>query len=159
MRLKALAALAGAALSMLPPAASAAPCGSEVIPLTTFHLDITIPKRSYAVGQSAVFNVTVTRPAHEDPLGQGIEMPPPHSSPAEGVPVGVGLIVDDVYLWGLGRSDAQGKTRIKVPLKSYTPAGMAQARAFAQRTVVDTPCLTINEIGYRPMPDAFRVTR
>lgn len=139
--------------------ASASPCGGiEVVSLTTFHLDIAPAKPVYEVGQTAVFNVTITRPAHEDPAGQGIEVPPPRSFPAADVPVGIGLVVEDVYLWGLGRTDAAGKTSIKVPLRSYTPAGVAQARAFAQKTVVDSPCLTVNEIGYRPMPDAFRVT-
>lgn len=158
MRAARIAAAVALAASLTGSAPASAACGVEIVPLTTLHLEIETTRPVYEVGESAVFNVVVSRPAHEDPLGQGIEIPPPHSFPAEDVPVGIGLMVDDVYLWGLGRTNGDGMTSIKVPLKSYTPEGIAQARAFAQKTLVDTPCLTVNEIGYRPLPDAFRVT-
>ncbi|HVF53657.1 MAG TPA: hypothetical protein VNC78_08645 [Actinomycetota bacterium] len=145
------------------PASAPLPCGAsggmEIVQLRTFYVDVQIPKKTYRVGQTAIFNMTVTRPAHEDPLGNGIPVDPPQSEPAEGVSIGVGLIIDDVYLFGLGVTDTEGKSSIKVKLKSYTPAGMAQARAFAKKNVADSPCLVIDEIGYRPMPDAFKVIK
>ncbi len=140
--------------------AAPGPCGSiEIVQLRTLHVVAKIPKKVYKVGETALFKLTVTRPAHEDPLGQGVPIDPPTTQPAEGISIGVGLIVDDVYLWGLGITDQGGKATIRIKLKSYTPAGMAQARAFGKKNLVDTPCLVIDEIGFLPMPNAFEVTK
>lgn len=144
-------------------APSPAPCGAsganEIVQLRTLHVETKISKKVYRVGETAIFKMTVTRPAHEDPLGQGVPVDPPTTQPAEGISIGVGLVVDDVYLWGLGTTDQGGKATIRIKLKSYTPAGMAQARAFGKKNLVDSPCLVIDEIGFLPLPNAFEVTK
>ncbi len=139
-----------------------APCGAgatEIVQLRTLNVVAKVSKKVYKVGETAIFKITITRPAHEDPAGQGIPVDPPTTQPAEGISIGVGLIVDDVYLWGLGMTDEAGKTTIRIDLKSYTPAGTAQARAFGKKNVVDSPCLVIDEIGFLPMPNAFEVKK
>ncbi len=157
--LVAAAALMSAVLVAGPTAAAPAPapCGSfEIVQLRTIHIDAKISKPVYKVGETAIFKLTLTRPAKEDPAGQGIPMDPPTTQPADGVSIGIGLIVGDVYLWGLGMTDQGGKATIRIKLKSYTPAGIAQARAFGKKNIADSPCLVIDEIGFLPMPNAFK---
>lgn len=131
----------------------------EVVGLRTYHLVVEADKPSYKVGDTAVINVTVTRPAHEDPLGQGIPMDPPESFPAENVNVGIGLRIGDVFLFGHALTNADGLAKVKIDIKSYTPAGKASADAYAWKTVQDTPCAKVEENGYTSKPDLFRVFR
>lgn len=131
----------------------------EVISLRTYHLVVEADKPAYKVGDTAVVNVTVTRPAHEDPLGQGIPIDPPESFPAEDVNVGIGLRVGDVFLFGHALTNADGLAKVKIDIKSYTPAGKASADAYAWKTVQDTPCAKVEENGYTREPDLFRVFR
>ena len=131
----------------------------EVVSLRTYHLVVEADKPSYKVGDTAVINVTVTRPAHEDPLGQGIPIDPPESFPAEEVNVGIGLRIGDVFLFGHALTDAEGLAKVKIDIKSYTPAGKASADAYAWKTVQETPCAKVEENGYTSKPDLFRVFR
>jgi len=167
--LAAIAILAG--LFAFAPVSSAAACSRanvrsmlrsgaiEVVSLRTFHLEVKPDKKVYRVGDTAKINVTVTRPAHEDPAGLGIPIDPPMSFPAEDVNVGIGLRVGDVYLFGYSRTNADGLAVVKVPIKSYTPAGKAMADAYAWKTVVDTTCAKVEENGYRQLPNLFTVLR
>lgn len=160
-----------AALLVVAPASSAAACSSrnvramvrsgaiEVVALRTYHLEVEPSQKTYKVGDTAKINVVVTRPAHEDPAGQGIPIDPPQSFPAEGVNVGIGLRIGDVFLFGHSVTNADGLAVVKVPIKSYTPAGKAFADAYAWKTAADTPCLRVEENGYRQMPDLFTVIR
>lgn len=131
----------------------------EVVALKTFHLVVKPIKTQYQVGDTAKIQVTVTRPAHEDPAGLGIQQEPPESFPAEGVNVGMGLRIGDVFLFGHAISNADGKAVVKIKIKSYTPSGMAMVDAYAWRTVADTTCAKVEEEGYRQMPDLFKVFR
>lgn len=158
-----------AALLVVAPVSSAGACSSrnvksmirsgaiEVVGLRTYHLEVAPSKKAYKVGDTAQINVTVTRPAHEDPLGQGIPVDPPESFPAEGVNVGIGLRIGDVFLFGHAVTNADGVAKVMVPIKSYTPAGKAYADAYAWKTAADTPCLKIEENGYRQLPGLFTV--
>lgn len=165
-------ALLSGLLSFGPAAAAAQACSSrsvrtmlrsgnalEVVSLRTYHLEVKADKPSYKVGDTAVINITVTRPAHEDPLGQGIPVDPPQSFPAEDVNVGIGLRIGDVFLFGHALTNAEGLAKVKVDIKSYTPAGKANADAYAWKTVHEAPCARVEENGYTNKPDLFRVFR
>ncbi len=131
----------------------------EVVGLRTFHLEVKPLKKRYKVGETAKIEVTVTRPAHEDPAGLGVPIDPPQSFPAEDVNVGMGLRIGDVFLFGHAVTDADGKAVIKIKIKSYTPAGKATADAYAWKTAADTTCAKVEENGYRQMPNLFTVFR
>lgn len=158
-----------AAVVVVAPVSSAGACASrnvksmmrsgaiEVVALRTYHLEVEPTKKAYRVGETAQINVTVTRPAHEDPAGQGIPIDPPESFPAEGVNVGIGLRIGDVFLFGHSVTDSEGLAKVRIPIKSYTPAGKAMADAYAWKTAADTPCLRVEENGYRQLPDLFTV--
>jgi hypothetical protein len=163
-------ALLGATLSVVT-ATPAAACGSrsvrqqmkagalEVMSLRTFHLEVKGDKPLYNIGEVAKIHVTVTRPAHEDPLGQGIPLDPPMSFPAEGVNVGVGLRVGEVFLFGHNITDAEGHTIVKVKIEKYAQPGPASADIYAWKSLVDLPCLRVEENGYTQAPKIFTVPR
>ncbi|MDQ4065955.1 MAG: hypothetical protein M3161_07905, partial [Actinomycetota bacterium] len=52
--------------------------GVETVTLRTFHLEVDTPKAG-KIGSVAVIKVNITRPAKEDPLGQGIPMDRPYT--------------------------------------------------------------------------------
>lgn len=151
---------AGAAPALSPEAVVRGACGNfETISLRTYHVVIKSDKEVYAVGETAKIHVKVTRPAHEDPLNLGIPIDPPVSEPAEGVNVGLGLRVGDVFLPGFGITDAKGEVDIGIKLPPYTPTGSATADGYAWQEQVKTTCLTIQENGYRQEPRLFKVVR
>ncbi|MFN2526671.1 MAG: hypothetical protein ABR505_10510, partial [Actinomycetota bacterium] len=80
----------------------------ETVQLKTFHVVISTAKKVYRVGETVPIDIEVTRPAHEDPLGQDQPMDPPASEPASDVTVGLGLQVGRTYLFGIGRTDDAG---------------------------------------------------
>ena len=131
----------------------------EVIGLRTFHLEVNPIKTRYKVGDTAKVEVMVTRPAHEDPVGLGQPVDPPESFPAEGVNIGMGLRVGDVFLFGHAMSDSDGRAIVNIKIKSYTPSGTATADAYAWKTAADTTCAKIEENGYRQTPKLFSVFR
>jgi hypothetical protein len=129
----------------------------ETITLRTYHVVVKSDRKTYRIGQTAKMTATVTRPAHEDPFGQGVQFDPPTSFPAEDVVVGVGLSVGDVYLYGHGTTNAKGKAIIKIRIAPYTPPGTAAADVFARKTQVRTICASLEEVGYRRVPRLFNV--
>ncbi len=155
----------------LAPASSAGACSSgdvrskmrtgnlEVVGLRTYHLEVKADRSSYKVGDMAKVNVLVTRPAHEDPVGAGVQQEPPQSFPAEGANVGIGIRVGEVFLFGHGTTNAEGKAQVKIKIQSYTPAGKATADAYAWRVAADTTCLRVEENGYTQKTNLFNVLR
>jgi hypothetical protein len=169
-----LVATALVAASLAAPSATAAPapCSArqvrslirsgkamEVVSLRTFYVTMKADKPSYAVGDIAKVNVTVTRPAHEDPAHLGVPFDPPQSFPAEGVNVGLGLRIGDVFLFGHEITDANGKAQVKVEIKDYTPAGTAIGDGFAWNVLHESVCARVEETGYTNVPKLFKVTR
>ncbi len=149
-----------AALFAAAPASQAAGCGNnETIALKTFHLVLEADKKVYEVGDVATVNVTVTRPAHEDPVGAGVYYEPPQSFPAEDVNVGMGLRIRDVFLFGYALSDQDGNAAVKIKIEPWTPAGTALADGFAWLVALETPCLRVEENGYRQEPRIFKVVK
>jgi hypothetical protein len=152
--------LVSATLVGAPTAAVSAPgCAMETVTLKTFHLEVKAKKKVYKVGEIAQVLVNVTRPAEEDPLGNGIPIDRPTTEPAEGINVGIGLRVGDVFLFGHALTNAAGDAVVKVKLEPWTPAGNAIADVFAWNIVRDTPCLRIEENGYRQEPNIFRIVK
>ena len=134
--------------------------GMEQVSLLTLHLEVSEPKPVYKIGETAVIEVTVTRPAKEDPLGNGIPMDRPYVEPAEGVIVGVGLHIGRVFLPGAAITDAQGVAKIKIKIESYAPAGQwVDMSVYAWKVVQETSCASVQEYGYEALPRQFKTTK
>lgn len=131
----------------------------ETVGLRTYRVEVKPDKKSYRVGDLAKVHVTVTRPAEEDPIGQGIPINSPESFPAEGVNVGIGLRIGEVFLFGHNVTDAEGHTLVKIKIASYAPPGEASADAYAWKTQVDSTCARVEENGYTSVPNLFTVLR
>ncbi len=138
------------------PAASAPHCGDVNLRVRTFHVEARWTSKTYRIGDVAKLEVKVTRPAHEDPAtdeGEPLPAPPPREEPAEGVTVGVGVMVGDVFLNGGAITDAQGEAVVKVHLhEGYVRPGKATSRLYASKKyLTDLPgivtCVTLEEFG------------
>ena len=93
--------------------------------------------------------MVVTRPAHEDPVGQGIEFTPPTSVPAEGVTVGASIWVGDrTYFWQIGLTDENGEDTLTLKVPKNAETGEALA-SFSARYWIKNDCPDILEDGYR----------
>jgi len=155
-----VAALATTALPLSAPAASAVPCGSqlEYVTLNSLHVDLAPMKGSYRIGQRVPLKVEVSRPSENDPVGLGVAAERPTSQPAEEVNVGIGISIGRVFLPGYNLTNAEGKTTVKIKLEKWSPAGkMAQLQVFAYKEQVNTPCVVVEEQGYRAVQNAFKV--
>ena len=142
-------------------AAASVPCGAqdafEVVQLHTFHVEMKAKKAIVKRNGVAVVNMTVIRPAKQDPVGAEQEIDPPHTEPAADVDIGIGAFAGDVYLYGTSVTDDKGKATIKIKVPSYTPKGKVAARALAQKEVVSSPCASVYEFGYTETSKLFTV--
>ena len=148
--------LAGAVIALTPGTAFA--CGAvETVSLKTFHLEVKANKKIYKIGETALIKVTVTRPAEEDPLGNGIPMERPFVEPAPDVNLGVGLAIGRVFLPGAGMTDENGEATIKIKIERYAPRNKwADASAYAWKIIQETPCASVQENGFQMIPQMFR---
>ncbi|MDQ3983140.1 MAG: hypothetical protein M3271_10725 [Actinomycetota bacterium] len=150
-------------LALAPAAEAKVACSSsnlEFVYLTTFKLDVKLPNKSpYKPGDSVPFPTTVTRPAEEDPLGQGIATPRPMVEPAPDVPVVIVAFADDVLLIDYKLTNAEGKVNLALKLPKYMPAGPVSVRLYAQKLLRDTNCITIYETGELTLTNGFEVKR
>ena len=134
--------------------------GMESVALLTFNLELADTKKTYRIGDVVPIDVTVTRPAKEDPLGNGIPMERPYVEPVAGAIVGVGLYIGRVFLPGGAITDADGVARVRIKLAEYAPAGkLADASVYSWKSVYETPCASVQEYGYRTVPGMLRTTR
>lgn len=156
-------ALVTGVLAIAPAAQAKLACAStnlEFVYLTTFKLDVKMPStKPYSPGQKVPFPTTVTRPAEEDPVGQGISTPRPYVEPAPDVPVVIVAFADDVLLIDYKLTDANGKVDLALKLPKYMPEGPVAARIYAQKLLQDTNCVTIYEVGELTLGHAFHVDR
>lgn len=128
--------------------ASGTGCGGGVLVLRSLHVEATPSKKVVRRGEKFTVDVTVTRPAHEDPLGEGIEFDPPTSAPAEDVTVGLSIWVGDrTYFWQVGLTDAEGKDTLTLRVPKNAEYGPALASASA-RHWIKNDCPDILEDGY-----------
>lgn len=153
-------------LALLPAPASAGvsvPCASqsggtstlgaplpEVVQTPTLHIQAKVPRRSFRIGQKVPLSITVTRPSGAGtPLKRG----------AAGINVGVGVALGNAYLTGAGITNGQGKVVVGIKLKSYVKPGPASVRIHAYKDHLDTPCLRVEEEGFRRYSSMFSVKR
>jgi hypothetical protein len=125
-----------------------AACASAVLVLRSLHITAVPSKKTVKPGEKFTVDVTVTRPAHEDPLGNGVAFDPPTTVPAEDVTVGLSVWVGErTYFWQIGLTDAEGKDtlRLKVPANAETGEALASASA---RHWIKNDCPDILEDGY-----------
>jgi hypothetical protein len=133
--------------------------GRDTVQVRTLSVTAAPVKKTYKVGDVAKVKVTVSRPAGEDPFGNGMTIPQPVAAPASDVYVGVGVNLGNVFLPGFAVTDVQGKATVKIPLKSYAPPKKAQVSVYAYTTDLDTACLRLEENGYEEYKSMFSVKR
>lgn len=148
--------LVASLLSVAPAPASAQRCALETVTLRSFKVEAKPRKKAYSVGDTIVFDVKVVRPDDSDPFGMGAPMPV-DKTPAEEVNVGAGLIINDVFLSGFAITDAEGKAVIKIKIEKYARPGVADAAFYAWKTQAETPCLRVEENGFRAYPEIVTV--
>lgn len=142
-----------------PAAACQAPAGAlDYVTPTTLHVVIKPFDKSYARGETVRAVVVVTRPAARDPAGLGIPVERPVSEPASDVNVGIGINVGGVFVPGYGVTNDKGRVTVGIKLRPHVPAGTATLRAYAYKERLNTPCVVVEEQGYRTKQKAFRVT-
>ena len=130
----------------------------ETVSLRDFWIEPDIKKKTYKIGETVQFPVNVSRPADQDPFNLGISMDAGSLGPVEEASVGVGVLVGDVFLPGFGITDANGDTLLKVKLENYVKPGIADVAFYSWKIVQDTPCLRVEENGFRAVARMFKVT-
>ncbi len=146
-----------AASFLLAPSGPAAAHPCEQINVLAFHIEAKPERDAYSVGETAVIKVKVTRPAHEDPAGNGIDLDPPESEAAADINVGAGFHVGDSFFFGFGVTNDKGKTELEGDIEEGTDSGEVDVDIYAWNDVVRTPCLIVREYGYRHYEDMFRI--
>jgi hypothetical protein len=131
----------------------------EVVSIRDFWIEPSVKKKTYRIGETATFPVNVSRPADEDPFGLGMQMDAGSMGPVEEANIGVGLLVGDVFLPGFAITDANGDAVIKVKIEKYVKPSVVDAAFYSWKIVQDTPCLRIEENGFRAVSGMFKITR
>lgn len=131
----------------------------ETLNVKTFKIDAKVRKPIYRIGDTAVFDAKVMRPADEDPAGMGLPTDGIDKRPAEEANIGVGLLVGDVFLPGFSVTNDQGKAVIKIRIEKYVKPGPVDAAFYAWKTQADTPCLRLEESGFFAKQNAFTIKR
>ncbi len=143
--------------------ATAIPCSGtkamETLSLRTFKIDAKPQRKTYKVGQTVLIEALVVRPDDTDPFQQGIPTDGVDKRPAEGINIGAGLLIGDVFLPGFAVTDAEGKALLKIKLEKYVKPAVVDVALYAWNVVQDTPCLRVEENGYRAYPEMFAVVK
>lgn len=128
----------------------------------SFHVKVDWGKKTYRPTDKAIAIVTVTRPAHEDPLGVGVPIDPPASFPEPGVTVATSLQTGRYpYPYGAGITDENGEVRLKIPLKDANKKGPldAQTLVWKIQNQGGPACTEFEEYGYLYQPSAITIIR
>ena len=138
-------------------AAANSACGGSVLVLRSLHVEAHPSKTVVRRGEKFKVHIKVTRPAHEDPAGEGIEFTPPTSAPAEDVTVGLSIWVGErTYFWQVGVTDANGEDTLTVKVPKNAEYGSALASASGRRWIKND-CPDILEDGYTNYIDFVKV--
>ena len=130
----------------------------EVVRLRDFYIEVSVKKKSYQIGETIHLPVRVSRPADSDPLALGVPTDPGTLGPAEDVYVGVGLLAGDVFLPGFAVTDADGVALAKIKVEPPAKVGSVDAAFYAWKTIVDRPCLRVEENGFKAVSRMFKIT-
>lgn len=130
---------------------------SEVVEARTFYVNVVPKRRVYERGDTAALSIAVSRPAREDPAGQGIPMDGPASEPASGVSLVAIVSVGDALLFDTAETNEDGRATVRIKIKNATPRGRVDIEIGATKIVVETPCATVKEVGYFERKGFFRV--
>jgi hypothetical protein len=123
-------------------------CSAAVLVLRSLYVTAVPSKKTVKPGEKFTVDVTVTRPAHEDPVGNGMSFEPPTSLPAEDITVGLSIWVGErTYFWQIGLTDAEGKDTLNLKVPANAEGGKALASASA-RHWIKSDCPDILEDGY-----------
>lgn len=132
---------------------------SEVVEVRTFYVEAVRKRRVYERGETAVLSIAVTRPAREDPAGQGIPLDPFVSEPAPGVSLLAIARIGDALLFDTAETNKDGTATVRIKTPKPTPRGGADVEIKATKIVVESPCATVMEVGYFKRENFFRVRR
>ncbi len=138
----------------------AAACAAMGTRVHAYHVETQWPKKVYRQSEKAVVKVTVTRPAHEDPAGLGVEFEPPTSVPEAGVNVATSLQTGIYpYPYAHAVTDANGQATLKLPLTDVPKKGTfdAQTLVWKIQNQGGAACSEIEEYGYKYDPRAVTV--
>ena len=137
---------------------SAAACAGLGTRVHSFHVDAEWARKTYRRGDRALVTITVTRPAHEDPLGLGVPIDPLVSVPEPGVTVATSLQTGYYpYPYGAGITDENGQVKLKIPLKDVPKKGPLDASTLVWKMTNQggAACTEIEEWGYLYQPAAI----
>jgi hypothetical protein len=140
-------------------------CADVTIRARAFFIEDKWSAKSYRIGDTIKVNILITRTSDKDPVtDEGQELPGdrPVREPAEGVNLGVGVFVGDVYLDGGGLTDANGKATVKILVQDYVKPGVADTRIYAYKRYLDdipARCVILEEWGMKEQPGTFKITR
>lgn len=136
-------------------------CGNNTIPIFSFDVKAKPDSKAYRIGETALIDVTVMRPADHNPVDPTLPwLPPPRKDPAADVIVGVSLTVGQFsFFTGGGITGENGKTKVPIKLRSYSETGAASLSVFAFKTVIEDPaqCLILQEQGFFQKRNALTV--
>lgn len=172
MRFKALFLSFALALLLVPSGAplvgadKASACADISQALHNFKVVAEWHKPSAKIGSVAKMDVYVERTAETDPAtGSPWPNGRPVVEPVEGVSVGVGLLINDVFFAAGGLTDAEGKVTVKMKIENYAKPGTGITRVFAKkdRTPPDFPSSSCRVVVYeygqlQPGPE-LKITR
>lgn len=130
-------------------------CGGRRTYLYTFTVRTKWEAKTFARGETARVTVTVTRPAPEDPLQNGIPVPSPVGIPAEGVLVQTSLPDYFPPLWDQGTTNEAGKVKLGIRLPRDAKLGPTYAATYASVVYNGNGCPDIEEFGYLQEWPAF----
>lgn len=141
-------------------------CADISQPILNFKVEAKWEKPNAKVGSVAKMKIFVTRTADQDP----VTLAPyptgrPMEEPVSDVSIGVGLLVDDVFLAAGAMTDAEGRAVIKVPIERYVKPGTGISRVFAKKDITppDFPSSSCRVVVYeygvlQPGPE-IKITR
>ena len=137
---------------------TAGPCSSgSVLVLESFHVVAKPAKKVVRRGEKVVVTMTVTRPAHKDPLGLGVEYDPPTSTPEPDAYTGLSVWTGErTYFWQTGMTNQDGVSKLTLTVPKNAELGDAYVTASAYKWL-KRDCPDIMETGFTEYERFFTV--
>ena len=132
-------------------------CLADNFYIQTYDISMEPQRAEYVLGETALVDVLVVRPASTDPAGLGVPLPSTDTSPASGVYVSVSLKLPKGRAFGWGVTGADGRTTVSVHLNpTRLTAGVADASGYAW-TGYPIGCTQVDEYGQVDIDDFVSV--